>query len=295
MKQMQSRGYSLVEVMIALSLALLILAGGYHWYLNLLVQQQRIVQYANIRLRGEAAVNLIAYSITNTGSWAGLNDLFNEKTLVGLNQDLCQLAQLPVISDEDGFAAVIEAFAVPSNTSQMGCIGTHTHPLLSGSPVIQLRELTGPVTTKPDKGVIWQKTQSNGAVNYWAYQSEWFFLVHDGKKIGLMRLYADADGVKGATGGVLIQAITQLNMQFGLCSASGELTWVALSQMDRQSWVKVRMIHLGLLAQALNPDPSYLNTNQYTLAGKRVGPFNDHYRRIAFNQLVALSPGEGPC
>lgn len=295
MTQEQFQGYSLVEVMIALSLALLILASGYHWYLSLMVQQQRIEQYSNIRLRGEAAMNLIASSISNTGSWAGVDYLFAHNALATLNKDWCQLSQLPVITDDHGFAVAIEAFIVPSKSHEMGCIGTATHPLLSDSPVLQLHELTGPVATKPDKGVIWQQTLSNGAVNYWSYQSEWLFLVHDGKTVGLMRLYADADGVKGATGGVLIQAITRLNMQFGLCSSRGTLNWKKLSQMTAQNWAKVRMVHLGLLAQALSPDQKYLNTNQYILAGVRVGPFNDHYRRIAFNQLIALSPGAGPC
>lgn len=295
MKRIRCLGYSLLEVMIALSLALLILAGGYHWYLSLTEQQQRLDQYSNIRMRAEAAMNLMASSIANSGSWGGLNYLFENADLSTLNQDWCELSQLPVLTDDDGFAVAIEAFTTPSDASELGCLGSQTHPLLADSAVLQLRELTGPVTSKPDEGVIWQSTQNDGTVYYWSYQNEWFFLVHDDESVGLMRLYADSDGVKGATGGVLIKAITQLNMEFGLCSSSGDLNWLTLSQMDALSWEKVRIVHLGILAQALSPDQSYLNTNQYTLADETFGPFNDHYRRVALNQLIPLSPGESPC
>ncbi|MFM2486491.1 PilW family protein [Celerinatantimonas yamalensis] len=295
MQRMREQGFSLVEVLFSLSIALILLAAGYHSYVT--VQRQRLSahQRGELRLTETAAMQAIGHWLRHASDFALLRFAPPIHLPAAMANDSCHIPQLPLQFNSERMPVPIQALNVSKDVTAMGCLGSVTHPLVGGSSILVIHAISGPSQHHLSQAISWSvKSGKAGDVHYWAYQPQWLFIVKDGQTTGLMHLYRDIQGIKGAKQGIFIRGVEKMLMKFAICSPNG-LRWRTLQAMRPDDWTQVQLVQLGLLVRARNKAANYTNQRIYQLAGTKVGPFNDHYRRVAENRLIALSSETSLC
>jgi type IV pilus assembly protein PilW len=119
------------------------------------------------------------------------------------------------------------------------------------------------------------------------YIRSWSSQAGDGIPTLVRKSPADSDSNVQA----LVEGIENMQILYGLDhngDGSPDRYETAPAQNDISSWSNVVAVRLSLLVRSLEPDPNYTDAKTYLLGSQTIPAQNDHYRRRVFSQVVRL-------
>ncbi|MBV2129455.1 PilW family protein [Arsukibacterium indicum] len=303
---MQSRGFSLVEMLIAMLLGLLLLGFTVQIFASLSASSRQSQQLAQLQQNGQLALNLLHNELQNTGFWGGvsLNDIAGAQ--VGFappgpdcREDGLDSGSFPVAGEV--FASLYAKVAVSGR--QLNCLTG----LAPESEILQLKRAIGLAVSRdelrPNRFYIrphWQQSRfvhqdSSGLTAddvFYPYQHLVFYIqpqrLDDLTVPVLMRkrLVRSASGMARIATDSMIDGVERLHFEFGIdANLDGRLNYMLPTQlMSNEHWQQqlghIVSIRFYILLRSTLPDPSYINRQTYQMGASRFDAPDDHYRRL---------------
>jgi type IV pilus assembly protein PilW len=81
--------------------------------------------------------------------------------------------------------------------------------------------------------------------------------------------------------------VENMQLRFGLFRTNDTVRYLSADQMSASDWDLVKSVEVSLLMRAANTEPGYVNTNTYVMGAANV-TVNDGYRRVLVNTVVQL-------
>lgn len=298
------RGFTLIEVMISISLSVLLFLGGYHAYFEYSHQNRVIYQLADIQLRGEAALQLLTDNIREAGFWGELTafPVSSVQWHIPPERYHCNISSLSHVDypSKRQWPFPLIVSDVLSGHAKQGCVGSTRSPLVARSQIISVIHLSGPYVSDNRSTphlITSLKTEIFSQQNYvtvpkngrlWRYRHQWFFITKNKGIPGLRRVYLSNKGIEGENQGVIVKGIESMEVRLAICR-KGRLSWMQVKQLQSGDWAHLVALHLGILVRALLPDSRYVNDQDYQLAGVKLRKFHDHYRRLSLERVIWLA------
>ncbi len=323
-----SRGFSLVELMIAMLLGLIIIGGAISVYLASKRSMTEGEQVAALSENGRFALQLISSSARHIGFFGGANpaDIKEDASLGGLATDCT--GDAAAYNTRNAFFAVRAASAnvlgcitdaVP-NTDVLVIKGIDPRPLYDGDPTDPNSPRDG-IIDDLDSEEVYVISNAEGGILLdgadtapnvlegadiplgvaWPYRLQIYYISDGVARNGgiptLSRKILAWDSGSGAMDVItqdLVQGVENLRFLFGYDSANaGEVdTLVSLDDMTAaNAWNQVSSLEAFILLRSDVVDPSYINDKTYQMGDIDVGPIGDNLRRILLHsQIVMRNP-----
>jgi len=320
-KPKEQRGFSLVEVFIALAIGVFILTGLLSVFVGIRATAITTASYGELQENGRFAISLLTDDISKQDFWGDyigpLNFLTishslekpkNDCTGGGINNGSFPLAV--------GHFRTLWGQTV-KGLNPMGCFNNAK----IGSDVIQLkRVLTKPLlglgaapptlapqgnyhlVTNTHKGILFnsRKVPNLDSSRVWQYQHHVYYIKEE--KVGSYSVPVLMQGrlTKKMSFSPIIEGIEMIRFMYGYDHDSDPLAdsygvvdaFISADNMTDRLWdnaggSNIIAIKIYVLVRNIKPDNSYDNTNTYLLGDLSL-TFNDHYRRLLFSTTVTL-------
>lgn len=304
-------GLSLVELMIAMVLALLSLGLLFSLFSTLSASSTQTRQLAFLQQNGQLVLNILNNELQNAGFWGGqdvrslaqatstitppLNDCFKS----GLDAGSFPQAAVP-------FVSIFAAHAAGGR--QLNCLTD----LAAGSEYLQLKRAVGQATVaaqmrsnrfyfKPD----WQQSQFVDAEYiatddslFFPYQHLVFYIqlqAHAGQSIPVLmrkRLIRTATGSASISTDSVMDGVERLHFEFLLDTNLDGIADISLNtaQMTEVDWLqqqrRIVAVKYYVLLRTTEPDYRYRNQRQYQLGQITYSAPGDHYRRLLLSGAI---------
>ncbi|HAW93946.1 MULTISPECIES: PilW family protein [unclassified Arsukibacterium] len=303
---MLPRGFSLVELLIAMLLGLVLLGFTVQIFASLAASSRQAQQLAQLQQNGQLALNLLHNELQNTGFWGGVS-------LSDISQAAVEImAPTPdcVEDDMDSGSFPVEGQIFTSLYGKVATSGRQLNCLTSlavDSEILQLKRAIGLAVTaaelRPNRFYItphWQQSrfvsQDSAGIDvdsvYYPYQHLVFYIQNqrvDGQIIPVLmrkRLVRSAAGSARIATDSVIDGVERLHFEFGIdTDADGSLNYMLPTVlMSKEHWQqqlgKIVSIRFYILLRSTAPDPRYLNQQSYQMGSSRFEAPDDHYRRL---------------
>ena len=304
-------GFSLIELMVALTIGLIIVAGMLASYATSSASNRTNARVAEFQTNGRFATDFLRRELQHSG-FAGLT--WTNLTLTGTTA---------ATNDCDvGFAAKIAepiSGANDSNPFSGSCIPTAnyargdilvvrragldakptTETLLANTLYFRSDYGQGsvyPGPTRPGKGVActdpawkfdgWQCPVADYVLATDVYYiSPWTNAASESPKVpALYRMTLGAGPAMSAQ--LVASGIENMQVQYAVKTATGT-RYQEASAVAASDWTNVVAVRLWLLARSADAEPGYTNTTTYTMGDQTV-TVNDHFQRQLFPLVVQL-------
>ncbi|WP_213996747.1 PilW family protein [Arsukibacterium sp.] len=303
---MASRGFSLVELLIAMVLGLLLLGFTVQIFASLTASSRQSQQLAQLQQNGQLALNLLHNELQNTGFWGGVS----LSDVSGAAVDIAPPAPDCV---EDGidsgsfpaagavFASLYAKVAAPGR--QLNCLTA----LAPDSEILQLKRAMGLAVSRdelrPNRFYLAPDWQQSRFINqdsaglaadsvFYPYQHLVFYIKNqrvDDQMVPVLmrkRLVRSASGAARIATDSVIDGVERLHFEFGIdTNLDGRLNYMLpTAQMSDEHWQQQRghivSIRFYILLRSTVPDPQYINQLTYQMGASRFEAPDDHYRRL---------------
>lgn len=330
-RQIAQRGFTLVELMVSLTIGLLLVAGLGWVFLNSSRTSAELGKMNQQMENGRFAIYLLKDDIQHAGFWGELTVLPTPDGMVDpcknyttwTTSDKKSVLALPIQGYADG-AGLASGCATPLSNRKTGTdvmVVRHVATCTPGTTDCAAGKLALQVSLCGNDASSWKMEQAgSGAftlrrpdsdgrpcthpsyVNTAAHQrrvlSNVYFIRDYAKTAGdgiptLMVMEPDATGTASPAPRPLVEGIEQFRAEYGVDSAGNDGVPDAYvsdtSAMTLNDWRNVVTVKIYLIARNLESTPGYTDTKTYTLPGGSVGPFNDAYKRHAYQVTVRLN------
>lgn len=304
-------GFSLVELMIALLLALLLLGLILTTFSSLQASSTQTRQLAVLQQNGQLVLNLLHNELQNGGFWGGqsLQEISNARSSKAAPSNDCFEDGLDTGSFPRPHQPFISMFAnTATGARQLNCL----HNLLPNSEFLQLKRSTGlQVNTGSMRSnrfylqTDWQQSRfvdidsvQNNAVLLFPYQHSVLYIQLQqvsGQSVPVLmrkRLVRNAAGAASIATDSVIDGVERLHFEFLIDSnLDGRPNYsLATSEMTDAHWLqqqsRIVAVQYHVLLRALEPDRSYRNNRHYQLGKVSFTAQGDHYRRLLLSGAV---------
>ncbi len=324
------KGFSLIELMVALTIGLILMGG----LTTLLVQQSSSQQELEKSSRqienGRYAISVIAENIQHAGYY-GLYNAVPAPSQSGYPALLPNPCATDAATLKDALPLHIQGYdsptSIPSPLSD--CLANANH--VSGTDILVIRRADTNVTSTANlsSGTIYiQSTPSDAPIiadgssagNFTLTKKDTVTLA-DIRKL-VVHIYfispctIPAGGGSNCTGSSddqgkpvpalkrlelgagewnivsIAQGIDTLQLDYGLDTISHGAPATNVTAPALADWGNVMAVRINLLARNYLSSTGYTDTKIYSMGGEgNIGPFNDTYKRHAFSELVrAINP-----
>ena len=264
-------------------------------------------QYNQLQENGRIALAIMAPDIEQVaffGDVTGTDFVLNSNTTItGSISDDCtggglNNATLPNATSSH-FRRIWGYEAGTSSAESVDCIDD----AIAGTDVIQIKRLVGPagassgfrVATTSSQivffGIASDPLLTNERV--WEYQHHVYFIQNINNVPVLSRKALSSSGMNNEE--QLVEGIENMRILYGYDddgddSADSFLPVGDVTDLmwDNQSFQRIVAVKIFLLVRTIDQDNSYTNDITYELGDKKLGPFNDHYRRKVLSTTVVL-------
>jgi type IV pilus assembly protein PilW len=303
---MTSRGFSLVELLIAMLLGLVLLGFTVQIFISLAASSKQSQQLAQLQQNGQLALNLLHNELQNTGFWGGvgLNDISQAAVDIMAPTPDCVEDDL----DSGSFPVAGQVFTslygkVATAGRQLNCLTS----LAVDSEILQLKRAMGLAVVldnlRPNRFYIapnWQQSRfvsqdsadiEDGMVFY-PYQHLVFYVQNqrvDEHTIPVLmrkRLVRSASGIARIATDSVIDGVERLHFEFGIdTDLDGRLNYILPTTLMRDEHWQQQLGHIVsirfyILLRSTLPDPRYVNQQTYQMGASRFDAPDDHYRRL---------------
>ncbi|MFQ1713123.1 PilW family protein [Aeromonas veronii] len=320
---MNSRGFTLVEWLVAMLLGLFLLAGVFTVFVMSRSSSEDAFDQSELQENGRLAIRLISQDI----KWAGFFGAYTgQSTQVGPSLTLSAGSIVPASSDclDERSVGSLPSNAGPIRGLWVSRVST-TKGLagfacilaadrVANSDVISIKRLVGrpiPASEGLDTNRFYMATNSqearvikgsetrplfgaNNESQIWEYQHYIYYLSQEDGIPVLRKRYLTVNGGSSLIGGAMAEGVEHMILMFGIDDSvipDGRIDrYMSTDQMTTQRWNEGRVLgaRLFLLIRAARESSRYKNNNSYQLGNITVNGGGDGYRRLLLESSIAL-------
>ncbi|TNJ00734.1 PilW family protein [Aeromonas veronii] len=320
---MNSRGFTLVEWLVAMLLGLFLLAGVFTVFVMSRSSSEDAFDQSELQENGRLAIRLISQDI----KWAGFFGAYTgQSTQVGPSLTLSAGSIVPASSDclderpvgsLPSNAGPIRGLWVSRVSTTKGLAGFAcilAADRVANSDVISIKRLVGrpiPASEGLDTNRFYMATNSqearvikgsetrplfgaNNESQIWEYQHYIYYLSQEDGIPVLRKRYLTVNGGSSLIGGAMAEGVEHMILMFGIDDSvipDGRIDrYMSTDQMTTQRWNEGRVLgaRLFLLIRAARESSRYKNNNSYQLGNITVNGGGDGYRRLLLESSIAL-------
>ncbi len=320
---MNSRGFTLVEWLVAMLLGLFLLAGVFTVFVMSRSSSEDAFDQSELQENGRLAIRLISQDI----KWAGFFGAYTgQSTQVGSSLSLSAGSIVPASSDclDERSVGSLPSNAGPIRGLWVSRVST-TKGLagfacilaadrVENSDVISIKRLVGrpiPASEGLDTNRFYMATNSqearvikgsetrplfgaNNESQIWEYQHYIYYLSQEDGVPVLRKRYLTVNGGSALIGGAMAEGVEHMVLMYGVDDSlipDGRIDrYISTDQMTTQRWNEGRVLwaRLFLLIRAARESSRYKNNNSYQLGNITVDGGGDGYRRLLLESSIAL-------
>jgi type IV pilus assembly protein PilW len=308
------RGYTLIEIFIALAVGLALFAGILSVFVGMKTTTQETATYGELQENGRFALSVLSDDLLRQNFWGdytgnlGMSMLNavpgvpgNECIGEGLNN-----GTFPVAAGH--FRTIWGKTVV--NKSMMGCIDDAK----IGSDIIQFkRAVSAPLTVSTSNNYYITSNLSQAAIftgtdipaltssQLWEYQHRIYYIREEAQGNNIVPVLMQGRLTTQMTFDPIIDGIEMIRFMYGIDTDAPtdpgygivdsflSADNMTLTQWDNGNNNRVLAVRIYVLARSILPDNKYTNTNTYHLGDFSFTPeAGDHYRRLLFNSTITL-------
>ncbi|MFU7712206.1 PilW family protein [Aeromonas veronii] len=320
---MNSRGFTLVEWLVAMLLGLFLLAGVFTVFVMSRSSSEDAFDQSELQENGRLAIRLISQDI----KWAGFFGAYTgQSTQVGSSLSLSAGSIVPASSDclDERSVGSLPSNAGPIRGLWVSRVST-TKGLagfacilaadrVANSDVISIKRLVGrpiPASEGLDTNRFYMAANSqeariikgsetrplfgaNNESQIWEYQHYIYYLSQEDGVPVLRKRYLTVNGGSALIGGAMAEGVEHMVLMYGVDDSlipDGRIDrYISTDQMTTQRWNEGRVLgaRLFLLIRAARESSRYKNNNSYQLGNITVNGGGDGYRRLLLESSIAL-------
>ena len=320
---MKSRGFTLVEWLVAMVLGLFLLAGVFTVFVMSRSSSEDAFDQSELQENGRLAIRLISQDI----KWAGFFGAYTgQSTQVGSSLTLSAGSIIPASSDcldersvgsLPSNAGPIRGLWVSRVSASKGLAGFAcilAADRVANSDVISIKRLVGrpiPASEGLDANRFYMAANSqdarvikgsetrplfgaNNESQVWEYQHYIYYLSQEDGIPVLRKRYLTVNGGSSLIGGAMAEGVEHMVLMYGVDDSlipDGRIDrYMSTDQMTTQRWNEGRVlgVRLFLLIRAERESSRYKNNNSYQLGNITVNGGGDGYRRLLLESSIAL-------
>lgn len=320
---MNSRGFTLVEWLVAMLLGLFLLAGVFTVFVMSRSSSEDAFDQSELQENGRLAIRLISQDI----KWAGFFGSYTgQSTQVGSSLSLSTGSTILSASDcldERSVGSLpsplgpirglwVSRVAANKGLSGFTCIDANDR--VANSDVISIKRLVGrpiPASEGLDTNRFYMAANSqearvikgsetrplfgaNNESQIWEYQHYIYYLSQEDGIPVLRKRYLTVNGGSALIGGAMAEGVEHMVLMYGVDDSlipDGRIDrYMSTDQMTTQRWNEGRVLgaRLFLLIRAARESSRYKNNNSYQLGNITVNGGGDGYRRLLLESSIAL-------
>ncbi|MBS4725465.1 PilW family protein [Aeromonas veronii] len=320
---MNSRGFTLVEWLVAMLLGLFLLAGVFTVFVMSRSSSEDAFDQSELQENGRLAIRLISQDI----KWAGFFGAYTgQSTQVGSSLSLSTGSTILSASDclDERSVGSLPSNAGPIRGLWVSRVST-TKGLagfacilaadrVANSDVISIKRLVGrpiPASEGLDTNRFYMAANSqeariikgsetrplfgaNNESQIWEYQHYIYYLSQEDGIPVLRKRYLTVNGGSALIGGAMAEGVEHMVLMYGVDDSlipDGRIDrYMSTDQMTTQRWNEGRVLgaRLFLLIRAARESSRYKNNNNYQLGNITVNGGGDGYRRLLLESSIAL-------
>ena len=320
---MISRGFTLVEWLVAMLLGLFLLAGVFTVFVMSRSSSEDAFDQSELQENGRLAIRLISQDI----KWAGFFGAYTgQSTQVGSSLSLSAGSIVPASGDclDERSVGSLPSNAGPIRGLWVSRVST-TKGLagfacilaadrVENSDVISIKRLVGrpiPASEGLDTNRFYMAANSqeariikgsetrplfgaNNESQIWEYQHYIYYLSQEDGVPVLRKRYLTVNGGSALIGGAMAEGVEHMVLMYGVDDSlipDGRIDrYISTDQMTTQRWNEGRVLgaRLFLLIRAARESSRYKNNNSYQLGNITVDGGGDGYRRLLLESSIAL-------
>jgi type IV pilus assembly protein PilW len=320
------KGFSLVELMVAMTIGLLLVAGLGWVFLNSSRTNAELAKMNQQMENGRFAITLLKDDLLHAGFWGELASLPSSTGDVDPcktystwdNSDKQNVLSLPIrgYADGKGLPGTCDTLLANRKSDTDVLVVRHVATCTPGSTDCAAGGLAMQVSLCGEDASVWKMEPpgsaalnlrrpdtANRACTHPSYVNttalarrviaNTYFVRSYAKTVGdniptLMVMEPDGSDAKP-----LVEGIEHFRVEYGIDSAGNDGVPDAYKHdtttMSMNDWRNVVSARVYLIARNLEATPGYTDTKTYALPGGNVGPFNDTYKRHAYQVTVRLT------
>ena len=304
----RSRGYTLLELFISLSIGLVLVAGVLSVFVGMRTTTTETTSFGELQENGRFAMSLLTDDISKQDFWGDYTGTLDfaslqsvpaspgvECTGLGINN-----GTFPVAAGS--FRTLWGATVI--NSSMMGCI----NDAKLTSDLIQLkRVVSNPVTVPSANNFYLATNMSDGAIfngaggipavgnsRVWEYQHHIYYVKEESQGNNKVPVLMQGRLTTNMTFDPIIDGIELIRFMYGVDSTGDGIVnaFISADNMTEEYWnnadnSNILAIKIYVLARSVLPDHKYDNNNTYQIGDVQL-VFNDNYRRLLLSSTVTL-------
>ncbi|MCE9678011.1 PilW family protein [Shewanella sp. AS1] len=311
-------GMSLVELMVAMVIALFLTAGVFTMFSMSSSNVTTTSQFNQLQENGRIALAIMEKDLSQVGFFG---DMTGTDLSVGIEGNTTVLsaavpndciggvnnASLPI--GTPAHFRLIWGYEQGVGGASLTCLNT-VNAVNTNTDVLQLKRLVGPNTLLPTAATRhYVATTSDGATfftgnqttptitnaRFWEYQHHVYFIKDDGDiPVLRRRTLTTVNGMNNEE--QLVEGIENMRILYGIDDENGDgvpnrfvpATSISNSMwLNMQSW-RIVAVKVYLLVRSIKQDRTYTNETTYQLGDKAIAAPNDNYRRKVMSTTVVL-------
>ncbi len=298
-----SKGFSLLEVMIASAIGLFLLAGTFQIFSSMHQASSLVEHSSQIQETGRFAMNLVTTDLRRAGYWGGNAD---NETIAGTEGRQAPASTCPVGNNEWGRMIEQRIFGINDSAAGYACISAADY--LRGD-VLTIR-FTSSITTdvfNPSdlylraslfEGRLFVGSKSADPANAVADNPQRVHLVKahayyvgktarscKGNPIPALFWQTLVNGAPQKE--ELLAGVEHFQVQYGVDQDLDGIVDQYFNADSVVDWKDVVTLRLWLLVRAECPDSSYTDETTYIMGDQQYTPGDNYYRQL-FNQTISL-------
>ena len=294
-----ARGFSLVELMVALAIGLIIIAGMLSSFATSSASNRTNARVAEFQTNGRFATDFLRRELQHTGfaglSWTNLTQTGATGTAnYGCGTGFVANIAQPIWGAND--ANPLSGSCIPADNYARGDVlvlrrsGLDAIPaasaLASDRLYFRSEYLQGSVFVGPTRPVGLQLPVADYLLHADVYYiSPWTNSSTESPQVpALYRMTLGAGPAMSAQ--LVASGIENMQIQYGV-NAGGGTRYYDASAVPASLWTSVVAVRLWLLARSTDAEPAYTNTATYTMGDQAV-TVNDRFQRQLFPLVVQL-------
>jgi type IV pilus assembly protein PilW len=319
MMPLKPLGFSLVELMIALSVGLVLFAGVLSVFVSMRTTTSETSSYGELQENGRFAISVLTEDLLRQNFWGDLTGTLNQVNISVTSPAITNdcsgggVNNASLLQGTGPFRTLWgQTVSAGSNANPLGCFGAVANTQTRvNSDVIQLKRVTSlPVALANlnsnnvylyvsfDEGTIFSNNDippliPNG--RYWQVQHNVYYVRE--RVVGAETVPTLMQGrlVNRAMNFTpIIDGIEMIRFMYGVdINGDGNVdSYLNAGNVPESAWdnagaSSIVAVKMFVLTRNIKPDRKYTNTNTYQL-GDLAFPVNDNYRRLLFSSTVTL-------
>ncbi|TMM45927.1 PilW family protein [Colwellia ponticola] len=319
----KTQGFTLVELMVSLSVGLVIFAGVMSVFVGMRTTTAQTSSYGELQENGRFAISVLTDDLLRQNFWGDLSGTLSQSTLISIpaqpgNNCTGEGVNNATFPQATGpFRTLWGQTIVAGALNPLGCFSMPANTrTMVGSDVIQLKRVIANPVAAPTAGNYYLTSNLASAAIFaagdavptidnsrlWQYQHHVYYV---------REVSAGNDFVPVLIQGRLanfsmnfapvIDGIERIRFMYGVdtdidptAAGYGIVdAYISADNMTQQLWdnaggTRVLAVQVFVLARSIRPDNKYTNKNSYQLGDDLPFTPEDNYRRLLFSSTVTL-------